>query len=392
MKELLVKIYVSLHKNIIQLAWVIFTHFKIQPTKIVFSNFNGGGYGDNPKFIAQELIDLKLPYKLVWISGESTNAFPPEIIPVKPNSIAFVYHMATAGFWIDNTRKLYYFKKRQGQYYIQTWHGGPGLKKVEKDCEAALSEEYKAYAKIDSKNIDLFLSCCKWCSDLYHSSFWYHGPLLEKGIPKNDLYFKDPVPIREKVYTHFHLAKDKKLIMYAPTYRDNRKTNMYNLDCNRIIKALEKRFGGSFALLIRLHPNVADQDDIFTYTDTVLNASRYKNMQELLVACEMIITDYSGCAFDYPILKKPGFLYAEDYKEMKEMKDYYFSLEDLPFSLSCNNDELVENIEHFDYNKYLEACKRYVNEIHYFDDGHASKAVADVIASQIKETDSVRRT
>jgi CDP-glycerol glycerophosphotransferase len=100
----------------------------------------------------------------------------------------------------------------------------------------------------------------------------------------------------------------------------------------------------------------------------------------------MIITDYSGCAFDYPILKKPGFLYAEDYEEMKRTKDYYFSLEELPFSLSFNNDELVKNIENFDYNEYLERCKRYVDEIQYFDDGNASKAVVEVITCKIKDT------
>jgi len=383
MKKTLVKIYLFYHKNLIKLAWQLFTHCKIQPDKIVFSNFNGGGYGDNPKFIAQEIIDSNLPWKLIWVSGEETNVFPNEITPVKPNTLSFVYHMATAGFWIDNTRKLYYFKKRPNQYYIQTWHGGPGLKKVEMDCESALSKEYKDFAKIDSKHIDLFLSCCKWCSDLYHSSFWYQGPLLEKGIPKNDLYFKDSAPVRQKVLDYYNLDSSKKLIMYAPTYRDNRSTDMYNLDCEGVLNALEYRFGGSFAVLIRLHPNVADKDDIFTYTDRILNASKYKNMQELLVASDMIITDYSGCAFDYPILKKPGFLYAEDYEEMKRTKDYYFTLEELPFSLSLNNQELIHNIETFDYPEYLKRCEHYVKDICYYDDGNASKSVVDVIMQKL---------
>jgi CDP-glycerol glycerophosphotransferase len=386
MKKTLVKTYLFFHKKLIKLCWSLFAHLRIRPTKIIFSNFNGGGYGDNPKFIAQEIIDSKLPYQLIWVSGEATNTFPNEITPVKPNTIAFVYHMATAGFWVDNTRKLYYFKKRPEQYYIQTWHGGPGLKKVEKDCESALSEEYKVYAKIDSKHIDLFLSCCKWCSDLYHSSFWYDGALLEKGIPKNDLYFKDSTSVRKKVLDYYNLEDSIKLIMYAPTYRDNRCTDMYNLDCERVLNALEERFGGTFAILIRLHPNVADQDGIFSYTNRILNASKYKNMQELLVASDMIITDYSGCAFDYPILKKPGFLYAEDYEEMKQTKDYYFTLEELPFSLSFNNDELVKNIENFDYEEYLSRCKNYVDEIEYFDDGNASKAVVGVITCKIKNS------
>lgn len=385
MKKRLVKLYLFLHQKMIKLAWSIFTHCKLKQEKIVFSNFNGGGYGDNPKYIAQELIDSNIPYELIWVSGESSNTFPPQIKAVKPNTLSFVYHMATAGFWVDNTRKLYYFKKRPGQYYIQTWHGGPGLKKVEKDCESVLSEEYKEYAKIDSKHIDLFLSCCEWCSDLYHSSFWYDGLILEAGIPKNDIYFKDSAPIKQKVFSYYGLDPSKKLIMYAPTYRDNRKTDMYNLDCDRILTALEKRFGGSFAILIRLHPNVSDQDGIFQYTKNILNASQYKNMQELLVASDMIITDYSGCAFDFPLLKRPGFLYAEDYEEMKRTKDYYFSLEELPFSLSQSNEELIQNIENFDYENYVEACTQYVERIQYYDKGHASKAVVDIITCNPKD-------
>lgn len=73
---------------------------------------------------------------------------------------------------MDDTRKLYYFKKRPGQYYIQTWHGGLGLKKVERDCEEALSKEYVAYAKIDSRNMDLLLACCRWESESYREAFW----------------------------------------------------------------------------------------------------------------------------------------------------------------------------------------------------------------------------
>ena len=90
MKQILLKIYLFLHKKLIRFAWSFFTLFKIKPDKIVFSNFNGGGYGDNPKFIAQEIIDSKYPYELIWVSGEASNTFPKEIKPVKPNTLSFV--------------------------------------------------------------------------------------------------------------------------------------------------------------------------------------------------------------------------------------------------------------------------------------------------------------
>ena len=360
-----------------------FHTFPLDRKKVVFSNFNGGGYGDNPKFIAQEFLKRNLGWKLYWVSA-SDYALPEGITPVRPNTIAFAWHMATAGTWIDDTRKLYYFKKRPGQFYIQTWHGGLGLKKVEKDCEEALSKEYVAYAKIDSKNMDLLLACCRWESESYREAFWYNGPILEKGIPKNDIYFEDPAPYIRKVHQHFGLPEGTKLALYAPTYRDSRKTDMYNLDYSQLLSTLEKRFGGSWAVLVRMHPNVSYKDYPLTYTDRILNASPYENMQELLVASDIIISDYSGCAFDFPMIGKPGFLYAEDYEEMKRTKDYYFQLEDLPFTLALTNEQLMEQIEHFDENDYQKKCKEFCDMLGFYDDGHASETVVDLIIEKMK--------
>ena len=102
-----------------------------------------------------------------------------------------------------------------------------------------------------------------------------------------------------------------------PPPTDSRKTDMYNLDYDQLLISLGRRFGGSWAVLVRMHPNVSYEDYPLTYTERILNASPYENMQELLVASAIIISDYSGCAFDFPMIGKPGFLYAEDYEEMK---------------------------------------------------------------------------
>lgn len=378
MKKILLPIYLMLHRALMKICWNLFVLFPLDKKKVVFSNFNGGGYGDNPKFIAQEFLKRNLGWKLYWVSASDYD-LPKGILPVRPNTIAFAFHMATAGTWVDDTRKLYYFKKRPGQFYIQTWHGGLGLKKVEKDCEDALTPEYVAYAKIDSQNMDLLLACCKWEYDSYQEAFWYDGPILQKGIPKNDIYFEDPSPYREKVLKHFSLSSDTKLALYAPTYRDSRKTDMYNLDYEQLLVSLKKRFGGNWAVLVRMHPNVSYKDYPLTYTDRILNASPYENMQELLVASDIIISDYSGCAFDFPMIGKPGFLYAEDYEEMKRTKDYYFDLKELPFTLALSSGELMKQIETFNENEYEQKCEDFRNMLDFYDDGHASKTVVDLI-------------
>lgn len=375
----LLKIYLTFHHALIWTAWQIFSLCPVQKEKVIFSNFNGNGFGDNPRYIAEEFIRRKLPYKLYWVCEKPGCKFPPELTIIRPNTVSFVYHMSTASFWIDNTRKLYYFKKKKSQTYIQVWHGGPGLKKIEKDAGNSLSADYIAYAKKDAKQMDLMISNCRWCTDCYKRCFWYNGPILEKGLPKNDFYFRDTETIRQTVRSFYHLSEQVHLVLYVPTWRENRKLNVYHLDFEGCLDAFEKRFGGTWIMLVRLHPNVNPDDFDIRYTDRVVNASRYDNVQELLAAGDAVISDYSSCGFDYIQLGRPSFLYAEDYEEMKRTKDYYFKLEELPIPLAFSNEEMLRNILTFSEEKYQQERSPFMERIGYFDDGHASEAVVDYI-------------
>lgn len=378
----LLKMYLFLHRTLIRFCWQLFAFCPVQKDKIILSNFNGNGFGDNPRYIAEELLRQDLPYRLFWVSQRPDASIPPAIRPVRPNTPAFVYHMSTAGVWIDNTRKLYYFKKKKNQTYIQVWHGGPGLKKIEKDAGNSLSAEYIEYAKKDARQMDLMISNCRWCTECYRRCFWYDGPILEKGLPKNDLYFRDTDAVRRLVRDAFGLETGVNLVLYVPTWRENRKLNVYHLDFEGCLDAFEKRFGGTWAMLVRLHPNVNPDDFQIHYTERVLNASRYSNVQELLAAGDAVISDYSSCGFDYIQLGRPSFLYAEDYEEMKRTKDYYFQLEELPIPLAFSNEEMISNILSFSQEAYQQARKPFLERLGYYDDGHASQALVDYIKNR----------
>lgn len=375
----LLTVYLTLHKALIFMAWQICSLCPIQKQKIIFSNFNGNGFGDNPRYVAEEFIRRGLPWKLIWVCEKPGCTFPPELTIIRPNTLAFVYHMSTASVWLDNTRKLYYFKKKKNQTYIQVWHGGPGLKKIEKDAGSSLSADYISFAKKDATKMDLMISNCKWCTDCYRRCFWYDGPILEAGLPKNDLYFRNIPKVRRAVRDYYHLPEHVNLVLYVPTWRENRKLNVYHLDFSGCLDAFEKRFGGTWIMLVRLHPNVNPDDFDIRYTDRILNASRYDNVQELLAAGDAVISDYSSCGFDYIQLGRPSFLYAEDYEEMKRTKDYYFQLEELPIPLAFSNEEMLQNILIFSEEDYLEKRKPFMERLGYYDDGHASEAIVDYI-------------
>lgn len=382
---ILAKVYPTLHKGLIWWAWQVCYLFPVEAHKIIFSNFNGGGFGDNTRYIAQECIRQKIPYKLFWVCEKPGCTFPPQLTIIRPNTLSFVYHMSTAGFWVDNTRKLYYFKKKSTQTYIHTWHAGPGMKKIERDAGTGLSEAYIAYAKRDSKNIDLLLSNCRFWTKCFQSCFWYDGPILEKGIPKNDLYFQEMAPIRKKIRHYYQLPSNVNLVLYVPTWRENRKLHVYHLDFEGCLDAFEKRFGGQWVMLVRLHPNVNAADFDICYTKRVLNASPYDNAQELLAAGDAVITDYSSCGFDYIQLNRLSFFYAEDYEEMKHDKGYYLELDELPVPKAFTNQQMMQNILDFSYETYQKKRAPFMEMMQYYDDGHASEAVVQYIVSKSKE-------
>ena len=104
-KKLILPVYLWAHRLMMKICWNIFIHFPLDRKKVVFSNFNGGGYGDNPKFIAQEFLKRNLGWKLYWVSASNYD-LPQGLTPVRPNTIAFARHMSTAGTRIYDTRKL----------------------------------------------------------------------------------------------------------------------------------------------------------------------------------------------------------------------------------------------------------------------------------------------
>ena len=126
---------------------------------------------------------------MVWAVSDKKASFPKEIRTVAYGSMDYYHEMATARIWVDNVRKDSDIKKREGQYYIQTWHGAAPIKKVEKDVEDRLPNYYVANAMRDSKNVDLFLSGSVFYTNLYKRSFWYSGEIMQVGLPRQDIFF-----------------------------------------------------------------------------------------------------------------------------------------------------------------------------------------------------------
>jgi len=356
--------------------------FPIKKNKIVISNYDGKGYGDNGKYIVEQIIEQNLNIDIVWLLNKELigkSSFPPQVRVVKNRSLRALYELATAKIWIDNCRKCFYPPKRKDQIYIQTWHGGIALKKVEKDAESKLNYTYINKAKNDSKIANLFISNSKFCSNLYRDAFWYNGDIIECGSPRNDIFFKNDTHAKEKVCKSFKLNEQINILLYAPTFRADYGVNLYKMNFKKLINVVEDATKNEWCVLVRLHPNISDKADFMQYDSKVINATDYDDMYELLAAADILITDYSSTMFEFSLMYKPVLLYTPDIEEYKKDRDFYFNIFSLPFPVAETEEQLYKLIQNFDHKMYTQRLKSFFNELGIVEDGNAAKRVVELI-------------
>lgn len=358
---------------------------------------NVWGYGDNARYVAQELCARKRAggrpeFKLVFITNH------PEQVPktqpmraLKTNSPAAVLALSRAKIWVENNRKEAYIRKRRGQYYIQLWHGGVALKKIEGDCREALGEEYIRRAKQDSHNTDLFVSNSAFCTRMYRRAFWAKCEVMECGSPRNDRF----VAMGEGAKAKNHAAegadsaapekkRTRKTAVYAPTYRGNRK-NYCDFDADKLRAALSERFGGEWEILVRLHPLVAEGHEL-AGRKGIRDISEAPDLYEILYGADVLITDYSNTMFEFSITGKPVFLYADDLEEYKKERGLYFNFEELPFPKAGSEEELFARIREYRAENYAKPLQEFFHKVGLKEGGAAACAVADRIEQVIMDS------
>lgn len=386
MKQILKKV-----KSVFRKIWKLILRlpiFKINNKKIVFDNFNGKGFGCNPKYIATELIKENVDCDMVWLVNDMNTEMPKEIRKVKYGSFKSYYELATAKIWIDNVRNYKGIPKKKKQFYIQTWHASIGFKKCEADIEKLLPEQYVKESKNDGQITDLMISDSNFVTNVFKSAFWYNGKIEQIGLPRNDILNELPEKIKKKVYDYFKIEYSKKIVIYAPTFRKEEKEDYIKFDYHKCCKILSEKFGGEFVLLIRLHPNDVEHAKQIKEDEFVKNATLYPDIQELLAVSKVGITDYSSVAFDLAIVGKPVFLLCKDYENfIKKERDLFFDMKELPFSLNLIEEELYKSIQEFSIDEYNKICAEFYDrdDIKPVKTSQASYKIVQIIKEKIKE-------
>lgn len=224
-----------------------------------FSNFSGKCYGDNPRYISETLHILYPQISIVWLKHKGYDFETPEYVKqIKWPSVRMIKELCTARVWVDSHTKPIYIKKRKGQYFIETWHGGLGIKKIEDDVIGKQSFSYIVNFLHNTKMVDVFLSNSTWISNIYRETFHYKGKIIECGYPKNDIFFQNNVGVIAKVKKNLGLTSEK-IVLYAPTFRNQSTIDWFDIDFIKLHECLEAQFNCKYIILIKLHPLMMKQ-------------------------------------------------------------------------------------------------------------------------------------
>lgn len=374
------------HKYVDPLLVRLFQLISVSKDKIVFCNFNGRGFGDNPKYVALEILRRNLPYKLYWVVSNNKVYVPDGFIRIKYRSIHYIYTLSTMKVYVDNQKIGSIWKKKKGQYYIQTWHGSLPIKKTESAVADKLSQTYVCESKRDSEWIDTFIVPSKADEENLSTNYWYKHELWKIGNPRSDIFFNITSVQLSIIKNKLKLSNDTKILLYAPTFRDDRSIKGYNINFDKVIDSLQHKTGKKWVVLVRLHPNATALGNLFEYNDRIINVCNYSDPNDLSVVADAMISDYSSIISDMFLQKKPVFLYACDYKEYIEknrpLNDIYWKL---PCKCNYTQEELISDIDSFDKDNYLAKLKHFM-EVDFvsYDNGHASEKVVDKIEKVIK--------
>lgn len=372
---------------------------KVNDKLIVFASFNGRSYCDSPKAIYNYLINSNEfnDYNFVWaFKNVEEHKFleknkNTKVINIKSNE--FLKIMGQAKYWIFNFKIQDYIFPKNNQVFVQCWHGTP-LKRLGCDLEHfnnamnSISEIRKRY-EIEASKFSYFLSPSDFATDKFMTAWNIQNKdiMLQEGYPRNDFLINCTEENKKLIREKLNLSNiNKKIILYAPTYRDNQHTAGigYTYETEVDFEKLRKELSDDYIILFRAHWLVAQNFDFEKYKDFVVDVSNHDDINELYVIADMLITDYSSVFFDYANLKRPIIFYMYDLEKYRDdIRGFYLNLNELPGKIIEKDDELIEEIKSmskkFEYN---EKYKKFNEKFNYLDDGQASKRVVDKIINK----------
>lgn len=404
--KLLDKIFLSPDAWWMRIIWTRWTRsitlwgLRLLPIKrgrCFFVSRAGANYSCNPRAIA-EYIAKEETYSSIfdcWFGlddPEKYHEIPKAIKPVKLSTLQHHYIFHTAQFLVSNQNWWIFEGKRDCQIYIQTMHGGHGIKKFGLDAEmyATPGKLHDAMLK-DTARTDLALSDSEFFTTVIRRCLAFKCPILTEGLPRNDIFFTsddNKKHVRESLLSKYKVPVSAKTLIYAPTFREPKTgildLSVYWFDPDRIIASMKKRFGGDWYILVSSHPLMKGYyREIYDFSHPrVIDLGQLPDVQELLISGDVLITDYSSIEMDFSLTGRPVFQLARDWRDYD--RGTYLDMHELPFPFAETEDELCASIEAFDLEKYQTELMMFNKiVIGLKESGHATETVVNWMKERV---------
>jgi CDP-glycerol glycerophosphotransferase len=311
----------------------------------LFSCFGGRQASDSPLAIHRELERRGHDFSMIWAVADHSVAIPPGAQSVVVGSAEYYEALHTSRWLVNNNNFPHYFRKHPGQRYVQTWHGTP-LKRIGRDVPStSLSLSYRALMEREVRDWDVLLAQNAFSATTLPLAFGYQGEVLELGYPRNDLLAMDvDARLRERIRTALGVHPAARLALYAPTWRDNRRTDsrqyalVNHLDLGQVSRAV----GDTWTVLVRGHSNTPGLSAWSSYPN-VVDVTDYPDIAELMMVADLLVTDYSSVMFDFVVTGKPIIFLVPDLEEYADRtRGFYLDFREIaPGPLLDSTEEVI---------------------------------------------------
>jgi len=340
--------------------------------------FGGRRVTDTVLEISKQLHEDRPDIPIYWGVVDESVSVPDEFEPIVIGTRRWYELLSNARMLINNNNFPHYFRKRAGQYYLQTWHGTP-LKRLVFDVDSNnFSLSYWALMAREASYWDLLIGQSEEAAKTLAKAFQYEGQLFYSGYPRNDsLHRPESEDRRKLVRDYLGIDYDKKVVLYAPTWRDNAKSSssQYAMVTYLDFDAFNEKLGGEWTILLRGHHNIAAGRQ--TSGLSVIDVTDYPLVNDLYLAADALVTDYSSVMFDFSVTGKQIVFLAPDIDAYGDsIRGFYFDLvEAAPGPVVKTTRGVIDALQNLTLTqwRYLRKRKEFRRRFAPHDDGIATR-------------------
>lgn len=352
----------------------------IKSGTVLFDSFNGKVIGDSPLDIYFELKKQRPELKFLWTLAGNSKA-PEGAVGIKFESKQWFQALATSEYLVANSALPWYFKKVEGQTYLQTWHGTP-LKRLVRDLpEGELTKSYLDLMDREANVWDYLISPNPFCSEVLPRAFGYSGRVLETGYPRNDRLTTHTAADRQAIREKLGVTDSKTILgLYAPTWRDYQRSVTGTWDMVSYLEP-DMTFPEGVQVMFRGHTNT-NRAKSAKVAGAAIDVTLYPDITELYIAADVLITDYSSVMFDFSVTGKPMIFLAPDLARYRAERGFYFDFENqAPGPILTTANEVLETLGKLPEisKNYQSAYKHWQETYNSLEDGGASKRVIGTV-------------